>query len=453
MDRAELIKKYNVPVPRYTSYPTVPMWNYKDDHLERWKAVVRRTFKESNRAKGISLYIHLPFCESLCTYCGCTQMITKNHRVEDTYLNAVLNEWSMYLELFDDPPQIRQIHLGGGTPTFFSPGNLKRLIESLLNPSTVFENNEFSFEGHPNNTTPEHLETLAKLGFSRLSLGVQDFDLKVQTAINRIQPYKKVVETTEAARAMGYHSVNFDLIYGLPFQTLEVISDTFTKVLDLKPERIAFYSYAHVPWKRRGQRLYSHVDLPDNEYKRKLYETGRDMLTKAGYYEIGMDHFALPQDEMYKAHIEGHLHRNFMGYTVSHTDLLIGLGASSISDAKYAYAQNTKKVREYEQLAGDNRWTIVNGHMLTEPELQTRHIIHNIIIRGKTKWDGFDLNVLGKEKLTRLQEMSGEGLVNYDREGLEVTPEGMAFVRNICAVFDAFQKSDAGNERRYSKAI
>jgi oxygen-independent coproporphyrinogen-3 oxidase len=199
--------------------------------------------------------------------------------------------------------------------------------------------------------------------------------------------------------------------------------------------------------------LYSHLDLPDNEYKRKLYETGRDLLTKAGYSEIGMDHFALPQDEMYQAQIEGRLHRNFMGYTVSHTDLLIGLGASSIGDAKYAYAQNTKKVREYERMAGENHMPIFNGHILTESELQTRKLIQDIIIRGKTSWTDFNPETLGETKLAKLKEMSEEGLIHFDRDGLQVRANGMAFIRNICAIFDSFQKSDAGNERRYSKAI
>jgi len=453
MDKAALIQKYNVPVPRYTSYPTVPMWDFRDGHIEKWLSIVQRTFKETNQTKGISIYIHLPFCESLCTYCGCTKMITKNHKVEDNYIRAVLSEWSHYLQLFDEPPRIQQIHLGGGTPTFFSPGNLERLMQNLLEPAEVLEDREFSFEGHPNNTTSAHLEVLAKLGFNRLSLGVQDFDLKVQTAINRIQPYKSVVNTTLAARENGYHSINYDLIYGLPYQTLEVIRDTFTKVLELKPERIAYYSYAHVPWKERGQRLYSHIDLPDNEYKRKLYETGRDILLKAGYKEIGMDHFALPQDEMYLAHIEGNLHRNFMGYTVSHTDLLIGLGASSIGDAKYAYSQNTKKIREYERMISENQIPIFNGHVLTETELQTRKIIQNIIIRGKTTLTQQNLKLLSKEKRAKLKKMQEEGLLIYDENRLEVTPEGMAFVRNICSLFDASQKDDTNNERRYSKAI
>ena len=453
MDRTELIKKYNVPVPRYTSYPTVPVWDYHHDHIDRWKAIVRRTFGETNREKGISLYIHLPFCESLCTYCGCTQMITKNHDVEGRYVESVLREWSQYLQLFDRKPNIRQIHLGGGTPTFFSPENLQRLIESILETAGICEENEFSFEGHPNNTTRQHLATLAGLGFSRLSLGVQDFDLKVQTAINRIQPYQKVVNTTTRARELGYHSINFDLIYGLPFQSVEVITDTFTKVLALKPERIAFYSYAHVPWKRKGQRLYSHLDLPDNEYKRKLYETGKDMLIRAGYSEIGMDHFALPGDEMYLAHTQGRLHRNFMGYTVSHTDLLIGLGVSAIGDARYAYAQNTKKVREYERLVNEGHMPIRNGHVLSPSEMQTRRIIQDIIIRGQTSWEDYDPDLLPDFKRTKLKEMSAEGLVVYDRESLRVTEAGKAFVRNICAVFDAYQKGDAGEKQRYSKAI
>jgi oxygen-independent coproporphyrinogen-3 oxidase len=269
-----LIEKYNVPAPRYTSYPTVPGWDKAVPDAGRWLGVVKRTFDESNDARGISLYIHLPFCESLCTYCGCNTRITRNHGVETGYVEAVLREWQIYLRTFGRKPVLRELHLGGGTPTFFSPANLRKLLEGIFADSILHPDREFSFEGHPNNTTAGHLQTLYELGFRRVSFGIQDCDEKVQRTINRVQPFENVRRVTEQARRIGYQSVNFDLIYGLPYQTLESVAATIDQVATLRPDRIAFYSYAHVPWIKPGQRSYTDKDLPADAYKRALYELG-----------------------------------------------------------------------------------------------------------------------------------------------------------------------------------
>ncbi len=345
--QAQLLRKYDVPTPRYTSYPAVPHWDVDSFSQEKWIHAVRTCFQETNDSKGISLYIHLPFCESLCTYCACTKRITINHQVEIPYIQGVLKEWEQYKTIFGKKPVIRELHLGGGTPTFFSAQNLKWLITSILEDASVHEDFEFSFEGHPNNTTREHLETLYNLGFKRVSFGVQDLDEKVQKTINRIQPFENLQYVTEAAREIGYTSVSFDLIYGLPFQTPFSVSDTIEKVLTLKPDRLSFYSYAHVPWLQPGQRGYDEYDLPGGSLKRHLYEIGRHLMKKQDYADIGMDHFALRHDALFRAHVQGNLHRNFMGYTTTNTELLIGLGASAISDAKYAYGQNIKKTEDY----------------------------------------------------------------------------------------------------------
>ncbi len=334
----KLLEKYNVPSPRYTSYPTVPLWKNPPEE-EEWKKMVGRTFRESNQRDGISLYIHLPFCESLCTFCGCNKRITKNHQRELPYIETLLQEWNLYLQIFPEKPKIKEIHLGGGTPTFFQAENLHRLLEGILTTCEVTRNHEFSLEAHPNVTTPEQLETLYKLGFRRLSLGVQDFDPLVQKMINRIQSFETVASVSKAAREIGYTSLNFDLVYGLPFQKKQSIIGTMDKVSQLRPERIAFYSYAHVPWKSKGQRRYTEEDLPSSAVKRDLYELGRKILEKDGYSEIGMDHFSLPQDNLYQATQEKTLHRNFMGYTTSQTKLLLALGMSSISDTWDAYIQ------------------------------------------------------------------------------------------------------------------
>lgn len=450
MNRADLLRKYDVPVPRYTSYPTVPCWDESQFTIEGWWSAVLRCFDETNWTKGISLYIHLPFCESLCTYCACNTRITRNHNVEEKYLQAVLKEWSVYRSRFSAQPVIREIHLGGGTPTFFSAENLSRLVTGLLKGAIVHPKHEFSFEGHPNNTTYEHLKVLYDLGFDRVSFGVQDLDPRVQKAINRIQPFDNLKHCVDEARAIGYRSVSFDLIYGLPYQTLESISNTIRQVITLKPDRIAFYSYAHVPWIKPGQRGYEDADLPTDVAKRMLYEEGRNYFQNAGYIDIGMDHFSLPQDSLAIAHAEGRLHRNFMGYTTNQTDLLIGLGTSSISDAKYAYAQNVKKVEDYRSRIDSGDLAVFKGHIQTSEDLALRRMILDIVCRG---------NVLVGDQIDDgqkfdLRQMKEEGIVGFDGNEVRVTAEGRAFIRNVAAVFDKRLRSRSGvSANTFSKAI
>ncbi|RVU02850.1 oxygen-independent coproporphyrinogen III oxidase [Mucilaginibacter limnophilus] len=433
-----LIEKYNVPAPRYTSYPTVPYWNDEPFEISEWEKSVQLSFKESNDTDGISIYVHLPYCESLCTYCGCNTRITKNHSVEEPYIHALLKEWAMYRKVFGKRPVIREIHLGGGTPTFFAPENLKYLIEGILAGATIHADAEFSFEAHPANTTAEHLTTLYNLGFRRLSLGIQDFDPKVQFIINRMQSFEQVKAVTDKAREIGYTSINFDLIYGLPLQTVESVVDTVEKVSALMPERIAFYSYAHVPWIKPGQRRYKDTDLPGTQLKQQLYNTGREMLTALGYKEIGMDHFTLITDSLYKAEQKGTLHRNFMGYTHQHTQLLVGLGVSSISDSWYGYAQNAKTVEEYTSLINSGVLPIVKFHGLTEEDLLLRQHILNIMCAGKTCWNHHLHSSTGLlQAVERLQPLADDGLINLNSWCAEVTPLGKRYLRNICMAFDA----------------
>jgi oxygen-independent coproporphyrinogen III oxidase len=449
----ELIDKYNVPVPRYTSYPTVPYWKETKMDIGNWLKIVKKTFDETNETQGISLYLHLPYCESLCTYCACNTRITKNHKVEGSYIDSLLAEWAMYCSTFGRKPLIREIHLGGGTPTFFGSENLKILIDSILASAEIHGKCVFSFEGHPNNTTRTHLQTLYDLGFRRVSYGVQDLDLKVQETINRVQPFENVERATNDAREIGYTSVNFDLIYGLPFQTTSSVTETIDKVIGLKPERIAFYSYAHVPWKRPGQRAYTEKDLPDNSVKRRLYETGKEVLLANGYLDVGMDHFALEGDDLYEAYLKKTMHRNFMGYTTAQTDLLIGLGASSISDAKYAYAQNSKKVEDYKENVLNNSFAIEKGHLLSDEDQTLRRYINDIACKGELRWHDnpalVDINMN-----IDLLVMAHEGIIELFPSGLHVTTKGMAFLRNICAVFDKYiAENNISNQPMFSKAI
>jgi oxygen-independent coproporphyrinogen III oxidase len=452
-DLAQLIRKYDVPVPRYTSYPTMPYWDSDLFNSEKWISAVTRCFNESNESKGISLYIHLPFCESLCTYCACNTRITINHKVEINYIRALLKEWERYKMIFNAVPIVRELHLGGGTPTFFSPENLKWLISEILYGVKIHEQAEFSFEGHPNNTTEAHLKTLYDLGFTRVSFGVQDLDEKVQRTINRIQPFENLEKVTKLSRAIGYTSVNFDLIYGLPFQTACTIGNTIEKVLTLQPDRIAFYSYAHVPWLKPGQRGYEDSDLPSDAVKRQLYETGRALLKSEGYEDVGMDHFALRHDSLFMAQENGTLHRNFMGYTVNHTDLLIGLGTSAISDAKYAYAQNLKKVEEYARAIADHQLAVFKGHIQTDKDLEIRECILEVACGGRIRQQCI-ANVESESILTELDDMREEGILSLNMDGYELTSLGRPFIRNVCSLFDMRMKeSKQKSAMLFSRAI
>jgi oxygen-independent coproporphyrinogen-3 oxidase len=433
-----LLQKYNVPGPRYTSYPTVPYWDEAGFTIDDWKQSLIRSFEESNTNEGISLYIHLPFCESLCTFCGCHKRITKRHEVEHPYIEAVLKEWSLYCKLFPHKPILKEIHLGGGTPTFFSAENLELLIRGILTKAETATDHEFSFEGHPNNTTREHLQTLYNLGFRRVSFGVQDYNTKVQSAINRIQPFHNVAKVTFWAKEIGYTSISHDLVFGLPFQGIENIIDTIEKTKSLSPDRLAFYSYAHVPWiKGNGQRGFKDEDVPKDEEKRKLYEIGKVLLAKKGYQEIGMDHFALDKDKMAIASREGKLHRNFMGYTASKTQLMIGLGASSISDSWYGFAQNEKDIDDYYARLAKNELPVCKGHILTAEDLIIRRHILNLMCQFTTSWDKEHLYFPElPEVLLHLQEMEHDGLLIIQSNAITVTEKGKPFVRNICMAFD-----------------
>ncbi len=450
-----LINKYNIAGPRYTSYPTVPYWNNDTFSLERWKSSVVTSFNESNSSEGISLYIHMPFCESLCTFCGCNKRITKQHDVESPYIDAVLKEWKMYLELFDEKPIIKEMHLGGGTPTFFKPQNLKRLIQGILESSILAEDHEFSFEGHPNNTTRDHLQALYDVGFRRVSFGVQDYNITVQKAIHRIQPFENVKRVTELAREIGYTSIGHDIIFGLPFQTMEHVEQTILKTKELCPDRLAFYSYAHVPWiKGNGQRGFKDSDLPKAELKRQQYELGKQLLLDVGYHEIGMDHFALPTDSLYKSMQNKSLHRNFMGYTASKTQTMIGLGVSSIGDSWYGFGQNVKVLEDYYELLEKDVIPVYRGHILNEEDLIIRKHILNLMCSFETSWDSDDAYFAEiPEVLIKLKEMENDELLVVESKSIKILPKGQPFVRNICMAFDLLLQRKTPDVQLFSMTV
>lgn len=454
-DFNQLLGKYDIPAPRYTSYPTVPFWKEGPGGI-KWQEAFRSRFHSCNQQEGISLYIHLPFCEALCTYCGCNKKITTNHSVEDRYLRAIIKEWVIYTRLMKEPPVIREIHLGGGTPTFFSPANLARLLDAILIRAAIHPQHEFSLEGHPNNTTRAHLEKLYERGFRRISYGVQDNNPDIQLLINRIQPFDNVKKATEMARETGFLSVNFDLIYGLPRQDREKLAHTVETSLSLRPDRIALYSYAHVPWVSRGQRLFDEQDLPSAAEKLASYLRGREILTGNGYADIGLDHFSLPTDDLYTSWKNGELHRNFMGYTSRKSGMLIGLGVSAISDFEDAFTQNSKTLGAYYEAIESGRPALEKGYSVTEEDKVFRKYILDITCRGKTRFLNSHLPVLKKSVIPALRELEKDGLLHLDPTGLELTETGRYFMRNVCKAFDLhLLRSNAAGEQNniFSKAI
>ncbi|HEX8290245.1 MAG TPA: oxygen-independent coproporphyrinogen III oxidase [Pyrinomonadaceae bacterium] len=452
----ELLKKYDVPGPRYTSYPTILHWDATPSPEEWFESVSRGLDDIEREASGAAVYVHIPFCRSLCTYCGCNSRITQNAAVGDPYVNAVLGEWELYLRALDraTPIPLAEMHLGGGTPTFLSPSELGRMIGGILKDTRRTEDSELSIESDPRVTTPEHLGTLTRLGFTRLSLGIQDFDPRVQRAVNRIQTEEQVRVVTEHARTAGFTGINYDLIYGLPFQTPASIEQTVEAVRRLRPERIAFYAYAHVPWFKPGQRHFTEEDLPRGDDKRALYELGRAMLEEAGYREIGMDHFALESDPLLRAAKDGTMHRNFMGYTPRHVAPLIGLGVSSISDSWGAFVQNEKVVEAYQERVGRGEVPTIRGHRLTREDLVLRRHILNLMTRYETDWSCEDSFTPYLEGIgDRLAEPARDGLVRVDGVGCRVTEAGRPFLRNICMAFDARIGLKAEAARQFSRTV
>lgn len=454
MTTKDLVRKYNVAGANYTGYPTIPYWRTASFSVGGWQNTVMDGFSESNSTKGISLYIHLPFCERFCTCRAGDKHITKRHELRLSYIHTLLKEWELYLRLFPERPVLKELHLGG-TPTFFSPGHLHYLLSNLLKKVSLPAQIDFSFEGHPNHTTRAHLRTLYELGFTRTSFGVPDYSAKVQKAIDRVQPFENVEAVTYLAREIGYSSIGHDLIFGLPFQNAHDIIDTVKKTISLRPERISFNGYAQVPWaKGVGQGDFDESDIPSGSEKRKLYELGKYMLNNLGYREIGMEQFALPGDDLYRALENESLHRNLRGYTTNDTQLLIGLGMSAVSDSWYGFAQNEKSLNAYEKHVNEGRLPIAKGHILTDEDLIIRRHILNIACRFRTSWQEIRLQFKGlPEVLERLKELEQDGIVAIADNTLTVPKRKKAFVGNVCMAFDLKMIRDQPEKRLFSITI
>lgn len=446
---SDMFAKYDVPAPRYTSYPTVPYWS-ETPTTEQWLEQLRSACAEQETAW--SLYLHLPFCESLCTFCACNTVITRDHRREETYVELLLKEWKLYLKEIPGLKQLplRQLHLGGGTPTFFSEKNLRRILAPILHDTvTIPDEFEASLEVDPRHTTLEQLVALRSLGFTRISLGVQDFDPEVQRLVNREQPYGIVRSVTTMAREQGFKSVNYDLIYGLPRQTADSFQKTVQQTIELRPDRIALYSFALVPWIKPAQRSYRDEDLPQAGAKRGLYQLAREMFVSAGYLEIGMDHFALPHDGLAKATSNGTLHRNFMGYAEARTSVMLGLGVSAISETPSCFHQNEKAFPVYERRLLQSAIPTLRGHLLSDEDRRLREQILTFMTRF-----GVDLQVNQcNEAEIFLSPMIEDGLVELQNRKLTLTERGKPFLRNACMFFDYRLRRRQPEARTFSQAL
>ena len=438
----ELLRRYNVPGPRYTSYPTAPVWKEGLGPEEYSELLVESA--RSAKPAPLSLYLHLPFCEKLCYFCGCTVVITgKEHRLEETYLENLLREIDWVAERTGPGRSVVQLHLGGGTPTYFAPERLGRIFARLRERFHFAPDAELGVEVDPRVTTREHLATLAENGFNRLSMGVQDFDPRVQKAINRLQPYEATRDLVLEARRLGFPSVNMDLIFGLPYQTPESFSKTIDRVLEISPDRLAVYSYANVPWMKKHQRVLE-PHLPDERAKFGIFRTALERFQDSGFEYIGMDHFARPDDELARARRDRSLHRNFQGYTTKAGTDLIGLGMSAIGSVGDGYVQNYRELGNYQSAVAARGSATFRGFRLSADDRLRRTVIGNLLCHGVVvkseieKEFGISFDETFADALERLSPCAEDGLVELSTGEVRATAVGRVFLRNLAMPFDAY---------------
>ena len=446
----ELLRRYNVQGPRYTSYPTAPMWKESLESADY--AAILAESSTAERPAPLSLYFHLPFCEKLCFFCGCTVVITGSRHVrEDAYVDLVEKEMSWVaaaLAVSGRPRQVVQVHWGGGTPTYFPPALLERLGRTIRDRFDLAGDAELGVEVDPRVTTREHLEVLAALGFNRLSMGVQDFDPQVQASINRIQPFEATRDLVRDARALGFPSVNVDLIYGLPHQTPASFDSTIDRVLEIDPDRLAVYSYANVPWMKKHQAVLE-PRLPDEATKFEIFRTALERFSGAGYEYIGMDHFARPSDVLARARRDRTLHRNFQGYTTKAGTDLVGFGMSSIGSIGRSYVQNRRELADYRAAIASGGSATFRGIRLTDDDLLRREVIqsllcHGVVVRSEIEARfGIRFDAEFGPALDALAPCVADGLVTIDAREIRATPLGRIFLRNLAMPFDAYLGSPA----------
>jgi oxygen-independent coproporphyrinogen III oxidase len=443
----ELIKKYDKVGPRYTSFPPVPFWQ-KPPTEEQWFDHIDQYYSDE---LGVDIYIHVPFCEKLCYYCACNRVITKDKVRGSDYVALLKKEWDLY-QSRSKSLRVGAIHLGGGTPNFLPPDALADLLNHFSG-SIDFERFIGSIEVDPRTLSLEHLDVLAKFGFRRISMGVQDFDHEVQKSVNRIQSFDLISTINDSAREVGFESINFDLIYGLPKQSIATVSETIAKVISLKPELIAFYSFAYVPASAKSQNILKQDELPLGEEKRSLYEVGKKLLEQGGYTEIGMDHFALKGSYLESARANKNLKRSFMGYSDKKSNILISLGATSISNTPRSFIQNYKGVEEYTTQIEKGRLAIRLGHVQSDQDMNIDDTIQSIMCNGEANiakmrelgfWSSIEIE---------LSEMASDGILKMDGDMLYVTELGNVFVRNIAMIFDPNLRNEKSAKPKFSRTI
>src|SRR6202158_5172432 len=451
----EVLAKYNRPGPRYTSYPTAPVWkdDFGPDDLEQ-------TFAAADAARTpVSLYMHIPFCESLCLFCACNVIIQKDKRVAPPYLGVLKQEMERVSGSVSKEREVVQFHWGGGTPTYLTPEQIEDLFGAVRARFTFAADAEIGIEVDPRVTSREHLETLRRLGFNRLSMGIQDFHADVQKAIHRIQPFELTRDLLFAARELGFDSINVDLIYGLPYQTPERFAHTVDQILELAPDRVALFSYAHVPWLKKQQGLFA-AHLPQGMQKFEIFRTGLLKFLEAGYWYIGMDHFAKPEDELAISQQKRTLHRNFQGYTTKAGADLYGMGVTAISGIQNAYAQNHRELAAWEKAVGERGIATMRGYRLSEDDRLRRAVIsrllcHTVVIKEEIAREfGVDFDRYFADELTRLEASREDGLVLLEPDESRATWLGRIFIRNLAMVFDPYlEKQQLAAKPLFSKTL
>jgi oxygen-independent coproporphyrinogen III oxidase len=451
----EFLARYNRPGPRYTSYPTAPVWNdaFSPDDLER-------VHEEANNARSpVSLYTHIPFCESLCLFCACNVIIQKDKNVAPPYLGVLKRELERVSRSVSRERPVVQFHWGGGTPTYLTPPQIEDLFGAAREHFTFAPDAEVGIEVDPRVTSRAHLETLRRLGFNRLSMGVQDFHPEVQKAINRIQPFELTRDLISAARELGFDSINVDLIYGLPYQSPERFAHTVDQIVQLAPDRVALFSYAHVPWLKKQQGAFA-AHLPEGMQKFEIFRTGMLKFLESGYLYIGMDHFAKPGDELATSQQNRTLHRNFQGYTTKAGADLYGMGVTAISGIQNAYAQNHRDLPSWEKAVASRGIATMRGYHLSDDDRLRRAVIsrllcHTVVIKEEISREfGIDFNEYFAEELRQLEPSRDDGLVFLEPDEIRTTWLGRIFIRNLAMVFDPYlERQQLAAKPLFSKTL
>ena len=451
----EFLARYNRPGPRYTSYPTAPVWNDSFGPAD-----LERVHEEAEQARSpVSLYMHIPFCESLCLFCACNVIIQKDKRVAPPYLEVLKREMERVSHSVSKQREVVQFHWGGGTPTYLTPEQIDDLFGAVRARFSFAADAEIGIEVDPRVTSREHLETLRRLGFNRLSMGIQDFHPDVQKAIHRIQPYELTRDLLLAARELGFDSINVDLIYGLPYQSPERFAHTVDQIVELAPDRVALFSYAHVPWLKKQQGSFA-AHLPEGMQKFEIFRTGLSKFLEAGYLYIGMDHFAKPGDELAISQQKRTLHRNFQGYTTKAGADLYGMGVTAISGIQNAYAQNHRELAAWEKAVGEGGIATMRGYRLSEDDRLRRAVIsrllcHTVVIKDEIAREfGVDFDQYFAGELARLEPPREDGLVLLEADQIRTTWLGRIFIRNLAMVFDPYlEKQQLAAKPLFSKTL